>query len=165
MRIVTGKAVANRRRVHRSLYVSRFLIRMTGEAERGWRGGDQLHPRDIFIDPYLVAGRTPHGHGRVDRLSLGLVHMALKAFRGFGFRVKRNGMNSCIASRGRDQNQQRDNKPQVSTEFTDVCASGRFREPGMGGELLHTDSEGSILHEFRGIANDGMVVQPAQAIE
>ena len=80
MRIVACQAVAHRGRMHRSFNIGRFLIRMTGKAKPIRSSGNQLHACDIFSDSDLMAGQAPHGDRGVNRFSLRLILVALKAF-------------------------------------------------------------------------------------
>jgi len=62
VRIVAGKAVADRGRMHGALDVRRCFVGMAGETKRGRRCGDELDARDIFIDADFMAAQTAGGH-------------------------------------------------------------------------------------------------------
>ena len=93
VRIVAREAVANRGRMHRPLDVSRFLVRMAGDAKRSRRGGDQLDAGNVFIDPDLMAAQAAGGHGGMNGLAFRFVVVALQALGGIGVLVQRNRMN------------------------------------------------------------------------
>jgi len=80
MWIVALQTVAYCRRMDRALDLRRVLIRVTREAQSVRRRGDQLYARYIPVDAHFVAGCASQRHRRVNRLALGLVLMAFKAF-------------------------------------------------------------------------------------
>jgi hypothetical protein len=84
--------VAHRWRVNRTFDVGSVLVRMACQAESERRRCDQFHPRDVFVDPDLVAGGASHRHRGMNRLALGLVFMAGDAGGSIGLRVKRDRM-------------------------------------------------------------------------
>jgi hypothetical protein len=153
VRIVAGKAVADRRRMHHSLDVCRLFVGMACEAKVGRSGSDEYYPRDIFIDPDLMAAQTSCGHCGMNGFALGFVVMTFQAFGGIGLGVERDWMNSSAGPGGKqsEQRNQDDAKPCLGRRRLDsrlaVIGSGnRFVKPDAMHEHSHTAIEGSLLH-------------------
>jgi len=81
MRVVAFQAVPDRRFMDLTFDHGGVLVAVTCEAKLVRGGGDQLHACDVFIDPNLMAGQTPHGDRRMNRLALAFFAMTFHAFR------------------------------------------------------------------------------------
>jgi len=90
MGIVALDTIPNCRTVDMTLDLCGILVAVALQAELGGRGGDQLDSGDVFVRADLVTTRAPHRDGRVNRLALGFVGMALGALGGISLRVKRH---------------------------------------------------------------------------
>lgn len=95
MGIVAGHAITNSRLVNAPFDLSGILVAMTIQANLIWNGGDKLDAGGVPVNPNLVAAHTPHGHGRVHRLTLGFVFVTLKTRRGVGFWVELDRVHSA----------------------------------------------------------------------
>jgi len=145
--IVAAEAVANRRGMHRTLDVSGFLIRMTGEAKRGGSRGDELYASDVLVDPDLMATQAARGHGRMNVLAFRLVLVALKALRGVRLLVQWNGVN--LAQRARCQQPQEGHENPCAQACMAAVVGESVVEPDSKRDRLHTDSEESISRRGR----------------
>lgn len=123
MGIMAGEAIPNCGLVDMTLDLGGVLVSVAGEAKLDGGGGNQLHPRRILIYPNLMAAEASGRHGRVHRLSLGLVFVAGQASGGVGILLQRNRVN-LGEGRGRgdgqDEANQRkpgDNQEQVSAPW------------------------------------------------
>ena len=92
VRTVAGQAILDCRRVDATLDLRHVLVGVTGEAEFIRDGRDQLHARDVFVNPDLVAAETAGGHRGVDRLSLCFVFVTFEALGGVDVRLERHRM-------------------------------------------------------------------------
>ena len=57
---MAAEAVAHSWLVDVALYLCRIFVGVAVEAELVGNGRDQLHPRDVFIDPHLVTAQASH---------------------------------------------------------------------------------------------------------
>src|SRR5262249_25037336 len=89
MRIVALNAIANRRRMHRVAGFN-FVVVVAGVAEGQWRGGRELYPGDVLVDPDFMAGGTAGGDRGMNMRALRLVLVTLEAGTGIGLRIQRN---------------------------------------------------------------------------
>lgn len=79
MRIMTGQAITNRRRVDASLNLRSIFVLVAGQADFVGDDGDELHAGNISINPDFMAAQTAHRNGGVDKLTLRLILMAFEA--------------------------------------------------------------------------------------
>jgi len=100
---MTLHAVAHRRRMNRTLYVSGILVRVASETQCVGRGRNQLDVGCISAVADLVASGTAHGHCGMNGLALGLVFMAGDAGRGVRLRIKWNRMFGSEGATSKDE--------------------------------------------------------------
>lgn len=81
VRVVAFQAIPDRRFMDLTFDQGGVLVAVTCEAKLVRGGGGQLHACDVLIDPNLMAGQTPHGDRRMNRLALAFFAMAFDAFR------------------------------------------------------------------------------------
>lgn len=91
--IVALDAIANRWRMDRALEVGSILVGVTSDTNRRRTGGDELDPRDIFIDANFMTAGAAHGNRRMNELAFGFVFVAFDTFGRVGVLVQRNRVN------------------------------------------------------------------------
>src|SRR2546427_10248417 len=93
-------AVADRRSVDGSLQCGGILFRMAAQAEGAWSGAVQLDGGCVLVAADLVAAEAAHRDGRMDRLALGLIFVALQTLRCISVLVEWNlvSLGKCFRS-------------------------------------------------------------------
>jgi|SRR5450631_1345938 len=116
VRIMACKTIANRRRVHGSLYVARFLVSVAFETKRVRSGGDEFDTGDVFVDSHFVATHAAHCHSGVDGFAFPFLRVAFKALGGIYVFVERDRMNLgfCARSEKRKQGSNDDERERAS---------------------------------------------------
>src|SRR5271168_2327685 len=92
MRIVALEAIAYRWRMNGSFESCCIFVGVATQAESLWRRSNQLDPRNVFVDPNFVTAQAASRDGGVDGFALGLIFVALQAFRGIDVLVERDRM-------------------------------------------------------------------------
>jgi len=82
------------------------FVTVTGQAQFVRDCGDQLHPRNIFVDPNFVTTGASHRNGGMNRLALGFVCVALEALSGVYVLIQRDRMNFSESTRRNYQAEQ-----------------------------------------------------------
>jgi len=108
--VMTLQAVSDRRRMHRSFYVRRFLVGMAGQTKSIGSGRDQHDPGDIPVNPDLMATQAAHRNSGVDRLALCFVVVAFQALGPVDVLVQGNGMNGRGGARDKQGDQGKENQ-------------------------------------------------------
>ena len=121
--IVASETVANRRGMHRSLYVRCLLVCVAGKAKRGWGGGDELNAGDVFVDTDFVAACAACGHGGVNGLAFVFTFMALEALGRVGVLVEGDGVHGGAGAHG--QQSEHDDKGPYANAQTATMARDR----------------------------------------
>ena len=114
MRAVALDAVANRRRMNRSLDGSRVHVGVTGDAKRLRRRGDQLNASDVFAHPDFVTTGAARCYGGMNELALGFVFVTLNACRRIGIWFQRYWMDGSKQLAGAGQQSPRQYDPHKS---------------------------------------------------